>query len=121
MHQYTKLVVWEKSVNVACSVYQLSKTFPGIEKFGLISQMTRAAVSISTNIAEGSGRNSKKEFIQFLSIANGSVCELETQLLISNKLNYCPNEVYQKISLELFSIKNMLFSLIKNQQQLLSS
>ena len=91
MHQYTKLVVWEKSVNVACSVYQLSKTFPGIEKFGLISQMTRAAVSISTNIAEGSGRNSKKEFIQFLSIANGSVCELETQLLISNKLNYCPN------------------------------
>ena len=117
MHQYNKLIVWEKSINVACSIYQLTKFFPADEKFGLISQMTRAAVSISSNIAEGSGRNSKKEFVQFLSIANGSACELETQLLISHKLKYCSEEVYREISKELFSIKNMLFSLIKKQQQ----
>ncbi|MFK5879561.1 MAG: four helix bundle protein [Flavobacteriaceae bacterium] len=88
MHNYKKLNVWEESVNLVTDVYQLTDTFPNKEKFGLISQINRCSVSIPSNIAEGAGRSSKKEFSLFLGDALASSFELETQLIISNNLKF---------------------------------
>jgi len=88
MKDFKKLNVWQKSMELVTSVYKVSKEFPVEEKYGLISQITRSAVSISSNIAEGSSRFSERDYFRFLEIALGSAFELETQLLIANKLNY---------------------------------
>jgi four helix bundle protein len=88
MESYKELEVWQKAISLVVNVYQLTKNLPPEEKYGLVSQMQRAAVSIPSNIAEGWGRGSTKEFILFLSIARGSLWELETLLLIVQKLNY---------------------------------
>lgn len=88
MSSYKELSVWQKSIQLVIDIYKLTKTFPKDEIYGLVSQMQRAAVSIPSNIAEGNERNSKKEFIHFLHIARGSLAELETQLVIAEKLNY---------------------------------
>lgn len=88
MSSYKELLVWQKSIQLVIDIYKLTKTFPKDEIYGLVSQMQRAAVSIPSNIAEGNERNSKKEFIHFLHIARGSLAELETQLVIAEKLNY---------------------------------
>ena len=85
---YRDLVVWQKSMRLVADVYRLTPTFPDSERFGLTSQLQRAAVSIPSNIAEGQGRLATKEFRQFLGIARGSLKELETQLLISIDLGY---------------------------------
>ena len=77
------LEVWKRSLNFVTKIYEISANFPADEKFGLVSQMRGAAVSVPSNIAEGVARNSKKEFINFLHIAQGSTAELETQILIS--------------------------------------
>ena len=79
-------VFWKKSIELAVDVYALTKHFPSEEKFGLVSQLRRAAISVPSNIAEGAGRKSDKEFCQFLSISYGSLCELDTQLIISAHL-----------------------------------
>jgi four helix bundle protein len=83
---YRDLVVWQKSIELAKQLYQLTSRFPIEEKFGLISQMRRAAVSVPSNIAEGQARNTTGEFIQFISHAEGSAAELDTQLLLSVEL-----------------------------------
>jgi four helix bundle protein len=88
MHQYKELKLWQKAIELIADVYRETAKFPEKERFGLISQINRAAVSIPSNIAEGAGRNSDKEFLYFLSIAHGSTYELETQLIIANKLGY---------------------------------
>src|SRR6266850_2899662 len=85
---YKDLVVWQKGIEIAKLVYQLTARFPAEEKFGLISQMRRAAVSIPSNIAEGQARHTTGEFIQFISHAEGSVAELETQLILSIELGF---------------------------------
>ena len=82
------LEVWKRSLNYVTKIYKITANFPADEKFGLVSQMRRAAVSIPSNIAEGAARNSKKEFINFLHIAQGSTAEFETQILISRNLNF---------------------------------
>ena len=87
MHKYKELKLWQKSIGLVTSVYLLTRSFPQFENFGLVSQINRSAVSIPSNIAEGAGRNSDKEFIHFLSIAQASSYELETQLIISKNLN----------------------------------
>ncbi len=76
MHNYKQLEVWKKGIDLATIIYALTKKFPKEEKFGIISQMRRCVVSISSNIAEGAGRNSDKEFRQFLNISFGSCSEL---------------------------------------------
>lgn len=88
MKDFKKLNVWQKSMELVASVYKISKEFPIEEKYGLTSQITRSAVSIPSYIAEGSSRFSERDYFRFLEIALGSAFELETQLLIVNKLNY---------------------------------
>src|SRR5436309_3381067 len=83
-----ELVVWQKGVAFVTELYSPTQCFPSEEKFGLISQLRRAAVSIPSNIAEGQGRPTRGEFIQFLGHAKGSLCEVETQLIISHNLGY---------------------------------
>jgi four helix bundle protein len=85
---YRDLVAWQEAVEMVLAVYQISASFPKDEKFGLTSQLRRSAVSVPSNIAEGQGRNSKGEFLQFLGTARGSLHEVETQLLIAQKLDY---------------------------------
>ncbi|MBO6585399.1 MAG: four helix bundle protein [Gracilimonas sp.] len=91
----------------------MTKKFPEEEKFGIISQMRRCSVSISSNIAEGAGRNSDKEFRQLLNISFGSCSELETQLIISHNLEYLTKSEFEKLTAELTEIQRMLFTLIK--------
>jgi four helix bundle protein len=86
MHNLKELKIWQKAVELATEVYQLTADFPKEEKYGLTSQIRRSVVSISSNIAEGAGRNSDREFVQFLGISNGSSYELQTQLIISKNL-----------------------------------
>lgn len=91
MHNIKELKIWNKSIDLAMRIYEMTSRFPPEEKFGLISQMRRCSVSISSNIAEGAGRNTKGEFLQFLGIANGSCYELQTQVVIAHKLGFIDN------------------------------
>jgi four helix bundle protein len=83
---FRDLVVWQRAIELTTNIYEMSAVFPKSEIYGLTSQMRRAAVSVASNIAEGAGRGSKKEFRQFLSMARGSNCELQTQLIIATRL-----------------------------------
>lgn len=113
MNNYKELKVWQKSMDLAEKVYQLTKSFPDQEKFGLISQLRRCAVSIPSNIAEGAGRNSNKEFRNFLGIANGSANELNTQLLIAVRIGYVKEEQLKEIFSLLSEVQKIIFVLIK--------
>jgi len=86
---YKDLIVWQKAIELAKRIYHLTKTFPSEEKFGLVAQMRRAAVSVPSNIAEGQARHTTREFIHFISHAEGSVAELDTQLILSIELKFC--------------------------------
>lgn len=86
LKNYKELIVWQRSMELVFEIYLITKQMPNEEKFGLCSQMQRAAVAIPSNIAEGAGRSHSKEFMQFLGISFGSSAELETQILISKKL-----------------------------------
>ena len=92
LNSYQDLLVWQKSVELCVEIYKLVKLLPKEEMYGLSDQMRRAVVSIPSNIAEGYTRNSTKEYLNFLSIANGSRTELETQLIICNKIGYLTEE-----------------------------
>lgn len=111
MHDLNKLRIWVKSIELTNKVYKLTKTFPDDEKFGLISQIRRCSVSISSNIAEGAGRESVKEFKYFLSIANGSSFELYTQLIIALELNYIKKTDFEIIEDNIDEIQKMNFNL----------
>ena len=100
MKDYKDLISWQKSMVLATDVYQLTKQFPKEETYGLVSQLRRAAVSIASNIAEGYGRESTSEYIRFLKIARGSLYETETQLYLSQKLQYVTqNDIIPILSL----------------------
>jgi four helix bundle protein len=102
IRDYKDLHVWQKGMELAKQVYLLTNRFPSEEKFGLISQMRRAAVSVPSNIAEGQARNTTGEFVQFLSHAEGSAAELDTQLRLSIELRHCVvadlSEVFQLLT-----------------------
>ena len=104
------LDVWKDSIELVTKIYQLVSNFPKEERFGLVDQIKRAAISIPSNIAEGAARNSQKEFLQFLYIALGSIAELETQLIISKKLGFLNDE---GIFEDLEKIKSKLLGLIR--------
>jgi four helix bundle protein len=89
---YKDLIVWQKAIALAKSIYQLTQHFPADEKFGLVSQMRRAAVSIPSNVAEGQARHTTGEFVQFISHAEGSAAELDTQLILAVELSFCAKQ-----------------------------
>ena len=111
MHKYKELKLWQKSIDLVTSIYLSTRSFPSVEKFGLVSQINRAAVSIPSNIAEGAGRNSDKEFVQFLSIAQASSYELETQLIISRNLNYLSAEELGQLTIQIEEVQKMNYSI----------
>lgn len=110
MHNLKELKIWQKAVDLATDVYRLTADFPKEEKYGLTSQIRRSAVSISSNIAEGAGRNSDKEFAHFLGISNGSSYELQAQLIISKNLGLLNSEI-ESILDQLDQIQKMNYSL----------
>lgn len=111
MNNHRDLEVWQKSIDFAVNIYRLTEKFPSSELYGLVSQMRRSAVSISSNIAEGAARNGNKEFIQFLHVALGSASEIETQLIIAERLQYIQKD--ELVVHELGGIQKMLMGLIK--------
>jgi four helix bundle protein len=93
---FRDLIVWQRAIDLTTCIYQLSATFPKAEIYGLTSQLRRAAVSVASNIAEGAGRGGKREFKQFLIMARGSNCELQTQLLIAARLHGKPGTTFKR-------------------------
>ncbi len=120
LRNYKDLVVWQKAYSLCLDVYKLTKQFPDEEKYGLTSQIKRAAVSIPSNIAEGYGRKTTKEYIQFLYIAYGSLCELETQLMLAKDLKYSRNMKEDTHVENLREVERMLKSLIKSLEKKIS-
>jgi four helix bundle protein len=116
MRGYQDLKVWQMGVEIALSVYQLTRAFPQSEVYGLSSQMRRAAVSIPSNIAEGHSRGQTKDLIRFLAIAKGSVSELETQLLIAEKLGYADRQQLVRLTGMLDEESRMLAGLQRSMK-----
>lgn len=113
MRPHERLDVW-KSVDLVLTIYKATETFPKEERFGLTSQIRRAAVSIPANIAEGAARDSPKEFVHFLSNAQGSASELETEWLIAYRLGYLAAGTHASVKQELDSVGRMIFGLSHN-------
>lgn len=111
MNNYKKLKVWNNSVELAIEIYEKVKTFPKHELYGLTDQIKRSSISIPSNIAEGSGRNSQLEFNIFLSIASGSAAELNTQLIIANRLKYFSDNDFGDIQNKLEALHKMIYKL----------
>jgi four helix bundle protein len=111
MHQFKELLIWQKSRSFCSEIYTITSTFPNDEKFGLTNQLRRASVSIPSNIAEGSSRNSNKDFSRFLEIAIGSAYEIETQLLIASDLGFIKIEQLELIINQLDEIIKMISKL----------
>lgn len=109
MHNFEKLKFWVKSIDFAKNIYLMSVELPKDEKFGLISQMKRCAVSIPSNIAEGSGRNSNKEFNHFLAVSLGSAYELQTQLLLCKELALIDDFKINELLKDLTEIQKMIY------------
>ena len=111
------LDVYKKSVEMVVEVYGLTAKFPKEEMFGLVSQIRRSATSVPSNIAEGSARNSAKDYVRFLYIALGSAAELETQLLIASRLSFITEAEYAVFSEKINTISKMLQGLIRHNKQ----
>jgi len=114
MHNFKELKVWQAGMEVCKTIFELTRQFPGEERFGLISQMTRSAISIPSNIAEGCGRKSNKEFYQFLNIALGSSFELETQVIIARDFRYISAEKADIVCGSIVEIQKMIGGLQKS-------
>jgi four helix bundle protein len=109
---HKKLKVWQLAMDIVMDVYKLTESFPSEEKFGLTSQMRRCAVSIPSNISEGAARNTQKEFVNFLHIAQGSLSELDTQLEITQRLKLTNQESWTTMNTKLLEEDKMLSGLI---------
>jgi four helix bundle protein len=114
LNKYRELIVWQKSIEFAEKIYLVTKHFPMEERFGLAAQLKRSAVSIPSNIAEGAGRESKREFSQFLSISMGSCFEAETQLILANKIGMISNEELNNLLHASDEIQKILVGLKKS-------
>lgn len=113
MKTHQDLDVWKKAISLVTDIYKATESFPKVEQYGLTNQIRRSAVSIPSNIAEGAARASSKEFSQFLSIALGSVSELETQLIVSNNLNFIEKFHFEEILNRIVTIRKMIIGLKK--------
>lgn len=110
MRDFKKLMVWERSHKFAIVVYKLTKQFPKEELYGITSQMRRAAISIPTNIAEGCGKRTEKDFSKYLSIASGSASEVEYLLMLAKELEFVDEINFELLYTEINEIKKMLNS-----------
>jgi four helix bundle protein len=109
---HRRLVLWEKAVRLVVSVYQATRCFPALERFGLAAQMQRAAVSIPSNVAEGAARKGRKEYLQFVYTARGSLSELDTQIEIARQLGYLKPDKARELQLEVDVVSRLLNGVI---------
>ena len=114
VNHYRDLLVWQKSMDIVVRCYRLSSIFPGEERYGLTSQLRRAAVTVPANIAEGHGRSATKPFLNHLSIAMGSLKELETHILIAEKLGYVTETQISKLMEDCMEVGKMLNGLSRS-------
>lgn len=123
MHNFKKLSIWTKSMDFVTDIYRTTNTFPATERFGLVSQLQRAVVSVPANIAEGSAKSSDKDFARFLEIALGSTFEVETELVVSFNLNYINAEQLNQLVDKISELQKMIIGFkekLKQQNQLSS-
>jgi four helix bundle protein len=114
LQTYKELKVWQKAVDLVEQVYLLTRSFPSDEKFGLVSQMRRAAVSVPANIAEGYGRTHRGDYLRYLSVSRGSLLELETHLEIARRLQFADEEHSTVLGQRIQEVDRMLFGLIES-------
>lgn len=108
MHNFKELKVWQKAVDLAVKIYTVTKTFPSEEKFGLVSQMRRAGVSVPSNIAEGCAKTSSKSLVNSLEVSLGESFELETQMIISERIGILDKELARELESDLSEIQRMI-------------
>lgn len=109
MHNFRKLDIWKKSIELVTQIYELTNKFPVHERFGLIFQMQRAAVSCPSNIGEGSAKSSNKDFSRFLEISLGSLIELETELTVAKNLEYIDIKIFEQLQNEIIELQKMIY------------
>ena len=114
LKSYKDLKVWQRAYQLCLEIYKITKGFPDEEKYGLTSQLRRAAVSVPSNISEGYGRKTTPEYIQFLYIAYGSICEIETQTLLSGDLGYITTRKLEMLNEGIREVERMLKALIRS-------
>jgi four helix bundle protein len=117
MGDYRDLKAWNASRELALVTYRVTENFPAAERFGLVAQMRRAAVSVMSNIAEGAGRASDRQFAPFLRIASGSLRELESQAIVSLDLGYCPATAHDELNQASLTAGRLLFGLLRSVEE----
>jgi len=110
---YRDLLVWQRAMDLVVQVYRLSDTLPRDEKYGLVQQMRRAAASVPSNVAEGHGRDHLGDYLHHLSIANGSLMEMETQVLIAGRMSYVSKESEDRALAQAAEVGRMLAGLVR--------
>lgn len=118
---FRELVVWQRAVQMGLAIYKLTSSFPSDERFGLINQLRRAAISVASNIAEGSGRVSLGEYLQFLGHARGSIFEVQTQLVFARELGYGAEESLRRaeaLAEEVGKILNTMLAKLRSRNQM---
>jgi four helix bundle protein len=113
VRHYRELVAWQKAMDLVVAIYQVTRTFPRDEQFGLINQLRRASVSVPSNIAEGQGRRLRKQFAMFLRVARGSLQEIDTQLLIAERLGYVNSGELQPVQDRVKEVGRLVSGLLK--------
>jgi four helix bundle protein len=113
---YQDLVAWQKAMELVMTVYRATRNWPHEEQYGLTSQVRRAAVAIPSNLAEGHGRSGRREFAHHVSIAYGSLCELETQLLIAQRLDYSDADVTESLMNRVADVRRLTNGLLRSLQ-----
>ncbi len=116
-HSYRDLIVWQKAIAMVTDIYQSTQSFPRQETYGLTSQLRRSAVSVASNIAEGQGRLSKREFHHFLGVARGSLIEMETQVVIGENLGYLSEAEAQRLAGTSGEVSRLLHGLMQSLQK----
>ena len=111
MHNFRELKIWKMGIEISKLIFQITRTFPSEERYSLTSQLTRCAISIPSNIAEGCGRKSNKELNQFLSISLGSAFELETQIILAYEFGYIDHVTYEKTIVQIHEVQKMISGL----------
>ena len=117
LRNYKELKVWQKAYTLCLQIYGVTKHYPVEERFGLSSQVRRAGVSVPSNIAEGYGRKSTREYVQFLYVSYGSICEIETQLLLAKDLHYLKEISFVELNSILREVERMLKALIRSLEK----